>query len=46
MLLVIPNGSDKCRDLYSKFTIKDSDFDGIGDDCDNCIYKKNRRQVS
>lgn len=43
---MIPNGSDKCKDLKSTFTIMDSDFDGIGDACDNCIYKKNRLQVS
>lgn len=45
-VLVIPNGSDKCKDLFSSFNMKDSDFDGIGDSCDNCIYKKNRLQVS
>ena len=43
--LDIPNSQDKCVRQKSTYSIRDTDRDGIGDDCDNCPYRRNKFQV-
>ena len=44
MLIGIKNYADDCPKIPSKNQL-DSDGDGVGDLCDNCIFAKNRNQV-